>query len=263
MVVWGFAAASGEEYTLHLRSRLQPFKSIDQWQVVTLDRKFDPKSAAIVICDMWDKHWCPTAAERVRELAVRMDPVLKTARQAKILIVHAPSDTIRFYENYPQRKHIAEAPKITPPKELNLTDPPLPIDDSDGGCDTHGPQSQIVWSRENALLTIGLNDVISDNGLEIYSYLRGKGVHTVFMMGVHTNMCVLNRTFAIKQLSRWGMQCILVRDMTDAMYDPADRPYVSHRQGTELVIEHIEKYWCPTTLSAEFTAALTHGAEQR
>jgi hypothetical protein len=35
------------------------------------------------------------------------------------------------------------------------------------------------------------------------------------------------------------------------MYDPGDRPFVPHAEGTELVIEHIEKYWCPTLLSTD------------
>jgi hypothetical protein len=48
----------------------------------------------------------------------------------------------------------------------------------------------------------------------------------------------------------------LVRDLTDAMYNPASRPFVSHAAGTELVIEYIEKYWAPTTTSAALTPAL-------
>ena len=35
------------------------------------------------------------------------------------------------------------------------------------------------------------------------------------------------------------------------MYDPRQPPYVSHTRGTELVIEHIEKYWCPSIESAD------------
>jgi hypothetical protein len=75
-------------------------------------------------------------------------------------------------------------------------------------------------------------------------------------MGVHTNMCVLNRTFAIKQMTKWGERSILVRDLTDSMYNPRDRPFVAHDQGTELVIEHIEKYWAPTVLSSELLRAI-------
>jgi hypothetical protein len=70
-------------------------------------------------------------------------------------------------------------------------------------------------------------------------------------MGVHTNMCVLNRSFAIKQMVRWGIDVILVRDLTDAMYNPALSPYVSHDEGTRLVVAYIEKLWCPTIHSRD------------
>jgi hypothetical protein len=69
-------------------------------------------------------------------------------------------------------------------------------------------------------------------------------------------MCILNRTFAIKQMTKWGVRCILLRDLTDAMYDPQDAPHVSHERGTELVVEYIEKYWTPTTVSDALRRAL-------
>jgi hypothetical protein len=47
--------------------------------------------------------------------------------------------------------------------------------------------------------------------------------------------CILNRSFGLRQLTKWGVHCILVRDLTDAMYNPASRPYVSHTAGTDLV----------------------------
>ncbi|HEX4807951.1 MAG TPA: hypothetical protein VH325_03425 [Bryobacteraceae bacterium] len=52
------------------------------------------------------------------------------------------------------------------------------------------------------------------------------------------------------------MHCILLRDLTDAMYNPKDPPYVSHQQGVELVVEYIEKYWSPTALSGDLVRAL-------
>jgi hypothetical protein len=73
--------------------------------------------------------------------------------------------------------------------------------------------------------------------------LQEHQIDTVLFMGVHANMCILNRSFGVRQLSKWGLRCVLVRDLTDAMYNPASRPFVSHAASTELVIEHIEKYW--------------------
>jgi type 1 glutamine amidotransferase len=40
--------------------------------------------------------------------------------------------------------------------------------------------------------------------------------------------------------------------MTDTMYNPARSPFVHHCTGTDLVIEHIEKNWCPSVTSVDF-----------
>ena len=94
-------------------------------------------------------------------------------------------------------------------------------------------------------------DVISDNGAEVYNFLRYHDIQQVLILGVHTNMCVLRRSFAIKNLVRRGVPVALIRDLTDALYNPALRPYVSHADGTRLVVEYIEKFWCPSIDSAD------------
>ena len=163
------------EFTVHLRGRVQPFKAVDTlWEPVSFDHSFGRETSAIVICDMWDKHWCSGATKRVGLLAQRMDPVLRKAREAGILIIHAPSDTMDFYKAFPQRLAVLQAPKAQPPPPLDLKDPPLPIDDSDGGCDTPGDKQYKAWSKENSLLSMGPHDFISDDGSEIYNLLRAK-----------------------------------------------------------------------------------------
>ncbi len=256
LVLFAFVTLAAQDVRIPLRTRVQPFKGTDLWESAELNGSFPAAHSAIIICDMWDKHWCGGANLRVAELARRMDPVLQQARVAGVLVIHAPSETMDFYKNAPQRLLVLNAPKVKPPSDLKIADPPLPIDDSDGGCDTPGDHEHRAWSRENPILSMGPNDAISDNGAEIYNLLRQRGIDTLFVMGVHTNMCILNRSFAIKQMTRWGVKCVLVRDLTDAMYNPAQAPHVSHARGTELVIEYIEKYWCPSTLGKDLMAAL-------
>jgi len=251
----GAAAGETGQLRLDLRTRVQPFKGSSEWREVHVEQVLPVSRTAIVICDMWDKHWCSGASHRVDELAARMNPVLEKARAAGVQIIHAPSETMQFYKDAPQRLRILALAPANPPAPLGLTDPALPIDDSDGGCDT-ADQFYTAWTRENAGLRIAPEDVISDNGGEIYSFLKSRGIENLLIMGVHTNMCVLNRTFAIKQMTNWGERCILVRDLTDAMYNPKARPFVSHPAGTELVIEHIEKYWAPTVLSEQLMQAI-------
>jgi nicotinamidase-related amidase len=250
-------ASQARRFRLPLRTQVQPFKGSSAWEAARLEHDFSTGATAIVICDMWDNHWCAGATRRVNELAHKMEPVLEVCRAAGILIVHAPSDTMDFYKDYPQRRVMQLLTPATPPAGLGLTSPGLPIDDSDGGCDTPGNKEHQVWTRENPLLSMKADDVISDNGGEIYTLLQHKGIKNLFVMGDHANMCILNRTFAIKQMTNWGISCVLVRDLTDAMYNPRSRPYVSHAAGTEMVIEYIEKYWCPTTLSGDLVHALS------
>jgi nicotinamidase-related amidase len=240
---------------LNLRTRVETFKGSGAWDEVVVAKEFAPAETAIIICDMWDDHWCKNAAARCGVLAKKMAPVLDAARSRGVLIVHAPSECMDFYKDAPQRKRIAQAKRVEPPAPLDLPDPACPVDDSDGGCDDDKPvKSFKAWTRENAAISIGDDDVISDNGPEIYSYLKERGIKNVLVMGVHTNMCILNRSFAIKQMTKWGMRCVLVRDLTDAMYNPKRKPFVGHEEGTERIVQHIEKHWCPTVLSADLAA---------
>jgi nicotinamidase-related amidase len=255
--VGSLPSEKGVSMNLELRTRVQPFHAGGVWAEADVEQSFPTANAAIIITDMWDKHWCRGATVRVGEIARKIEPLVQKARASGILIIHAPSDTMSFYANTPGRRLAEDAPHFEPPEELATQSPPLPIDDSDGGCDTPGDKEHRAWSRETPLLTIGPGDVISDSGAEIYNVLRQHHIDTVFFMGVHANMCILNRPFGIRQLSKWGVHCVLVRDLTDAMYDSASGPYVSHAAGTELVIEYIERYWAPTVTSAQVLAALS------
>ena len=53
---------------------------------------------------------------------------------------------------------------------------------------------------------------------------------------------------------RWGQPIALVRDLTDTIYNPAMPPYVSHAEATRLVTAYIEKWWCPSIMSADLGA---------
>jgi len=192
----------------------------------------------------------PTRVKSGSSLAKKAAPVVNALRLEGVTIIHAPSDCMAYYKDAPQRKRMLALAKVDPPTPLGLPDLPLPIDDKSGGCDTPD-QFYKAWTREHPGIRIDKSDVISDNGAEIYSFLRERDIRTLLVMGVHANMCILNRTFAIKRMTNLGIRCILVRDLTDAMYNPQDPPRVSHDAGTQLVIEYIEKYWAPTTTSAD------------
>jgi nicotinamidase-related amidase len=218
---------------------------------------------AVIVCDMWDTHTCKGAARRVAEMAPKMERFLADARGRGCLIVHAPSDVMKFYEGTPGRELAKSAPQATASvpfqwrKLMPEREGPLPIDDRDWcdcapKCDVEGVKAKgWPWRRQIETLTIKPGDAISDQGQEIYNLMQARGIRNVVLLGVHTNMCVLGRSFGIRQMVLLGKNVALARDLTDCLYDPAKAPYVSHDRGTELLVAHIEKHWCPSFAAAE------------
>jgi hypothetical protein len=122
-------------------------KGYATWEACVTRKVIPAREAAIVICDMWDNHWSRGAAERVNAMAPRMNEVLCAARAGGIRIIHAPSDTLDFYAGTPARERILAAPPVEPPQPLEHVDPPLPIDDSDGGSDTSETPWHKAWTH--------------------------------------------------------------------------------------------------------------------
>ncbi len=242
----------------------------------SVSERWPAKRTAIIVCDMWDLHHCKNAVIREGEMAPRMNEVLIKARDQGVLIIHAPSSCMKPYEGTPARERAKSAPQADhlpdkiaewcrqiPAEEKAI----YPLDQSDGGEDDD-PAGHAAWAKE--LEGKGLNprgpwskqidvlhidqdkDAISDSGAEIWNLLEARGIQNVILMGVHLNMCVSGRPFGLRQMAKNGRHVVLMRDMTDTMYNPQRWPFVSHVRGTELFVQHVEKSICPTITSDQF-----------
>lgn len=225
---------------------------IEHWQA---------SETAIIICDMWAEHPCKLAQYRADRMAPRMNEVVSWARDHGAAIIHAPSGGVKHYAETPYRQRMIEATHHKPPVPIQgwcyhnpehegewpIVDDVRRADGAVTGCDDPEPRAHKDHDRhQNSHIKIIGYDGVSDNGQEIYNFLEQEGRHNVVLMGVHTNMCVLGRPFGIRQQRYLGKNVVLCRDLTDALYDPRDPPHVSHAAGLQLVIEHIERYWCPS-----------------
>lgn len=238
------------------------------------EEHWKPNETALIICDMWDSHHCVNAVRRVGELAPRIDYFAKQLRDRGVVVIHAPSSCMGFYEASGARRRAQSIPKSKefpdaidtwcdriPSEEAAA----YPLDQSAGGEDDD-PNEHSLWASK--LAEVGRNpkapwirqtqeiaidderDYISDDGKQIWSILQHHRIQNALLVGVHTNMCVLGRPFGLRRLASNGIHVALVRDLTDTMYDPNAWPYVSHFSGTDLIVDHVERYVCPSTLSA-------------
>jgi nicotinamidase-related amidase len=246
---------------LNLRERREEPKGSGQFKVIERAVDWDVAETAIIVCDMWDDHHCKIAAQRVGVMAPRMNQVLTAARDRGVMIIFAPSETMNIYAGTLYRKRMEQAKPATPPVPIARRcdrdpagEPPTLPEDTNLDCDDCelGPVVR-RHTRQHAGLDIIGFDGISDNGQEIYNFFTQEGIKNIVLMGVHTNYCILARPFGIRQMVRLGKNVVLARDLTDALYDPRQPPHVSHARGTEIVVEHIETYLCPSILSADLT----------
>lgn len=220
-----------------------------------------PSQTAIIICDMWNEHWCKGATRRVAEMAPAVNEVISIAREKGVLIVHAPSSCMESYKGHPARKlgqkyqykKMEALARWSEPleSEKNI---PWPINQDDGGCDDFPECKQgSPWKRQIDLIEIKDSDAISDSGVEIAGLFKARGIKNVILMGVHENMCVIGRSFGLRNMVRLGMNTVVMRDLTDTMYDSKEEPVVSHFTGTSLMTEYIETYVCPSVTSSDLT----------
>jgi len=265
--------AQDKSLDLQLRARKETKKDgVSAYPMETRKETWPAAKTAIIVCDVWDAHHCLNAVRREEEMVPRMNEVLTKAREMGVFIIHAPSSCMDAYKDHPGRKRAQAAPAAKKlPKEIEKwcykipaeEKGKYPIDQTDGGEDDDlkeheawhaklkamGRNPRAPWKKQHDGIKIHAPDAVSDSGIEIWNLLEDRGIDNVILVGVHTNMCVLGRPFGLRQMAKNGKNVVLMRDMTDTMYNPKRWPYVSHFEGTRLIIEHIEKFVCPTITS--------------
>ncbi len=253
-------------FRLRARACAQPTSQGLAYTPEFITVEWETSETAIIICDMWTEHPCKLAQQRAGEIAPRMNETISKARDHGAFIVHAPSGGVKtFYEETPFRNRMRNAEPVKAPIKISgnwecdpSREPDLPVEANNRvegavhGCDDPVPAPHPDFDRrEHPAIKIVGWDGVSESGQEMWNVFQREGIRNVVLMGVHTNMCVLGRPFGIRMMVKLGFNVALCRDLTDALYDPRDRPFVSHARGVELIVEHIEKYWCPSIVSAD------------
>lgn len=265
--------ALSQTIDLHLRYQQPTNTSSDRFHRLSKNETWNTPKTAVIVCDMWDSHHCVNAVRRVQELAPRIDTFVAKLRSQGAMIIHAPSSCMEAYKDHPARNR-AEQVKLAAefPNAIETWCDQMsseqavgyPLDQAEGGEDddlaeharwaeqltAQGRNPRAPWKSQIATIKIdSASDFISDSGREIWSILKAKEISHVMLVGVHTNMCVLGRPFGLRRLAQAGQQVVLVRDLTDTMYDPRAWPFASHFTGTDIIVDHVERFVCSTITS--------------
>ena len=306
-----------------------------QWREADTPTTLQAGATALLLCDVWNDHTSRGAVERLVAMVPTMAAVVERLREQGATIVHCPSNCMEFYAESAARQRVVSCPASEPPPELEHDDPPLPIPSNQGqgpyddgpfadtdeptwqgsehavAQDWYGGRDYPWWRQHEGIRIDDAVDGISDDGREVYSFLKSRGVTTVIVMGVHTNVtrrplafhpsaadlcaapladhgCTLCRcAYSIARSGSsssrsggWTACCCATSPtpcthparslplppsqnaplLKGMMCCAARPPYVSHDEGTQLVVKYIEKFWCPSALGAQL---LTPRLEER
>ena len=213
---------------------------------ITLQKEeVDPKRVGVIAVDVWNFHWCKTATMRVDAFVPRMNKALEAARALGLTVMLCPSDVVDNYVGYPQREAIFALPKVTVPKVVDVTCPPVP--DAGGcACGRERCAGNFGWDGMHPGLVIGDDDLMPDTQAEVYAICQKYGLTHLIFVGFHTQVCLLGKPMGLKAMKAAGLNCVLARDMTDAHpgYEPSRN--FTPDLNTEQVVEHFEKHLAPT-----------------
>ena len=230
-------------------------------RIVSKKVTVDPAKTAVVIVDMWDRHWCKTYTARVANMVPRMNRTLEAARKLGIQVVHAPSDVIGFYREHPRRAAMLAIPARPEPKRTSVKLPPGPCGRDRCECGPKMPcRGAGVWTRQHKDLTIAAGDLIADcnNARELLNLTQERGIDTLLYMGVASNMCVIHRSCGMIRMKSYGLNVMFVGDLVNAITangaDPSTRkadPNFTPAKGSALVRRHLEKHLAPSLESRQ------------
>ena len=180
-----FSVVFGNQLEVSLRRQVYTETGHNKWDTIEKTTRLNINETAIVIVDMWDKHWCTPETERNKYLSVLVNETITQARNIGIFIIHAPSECQDFYAGTKARQYTENLPFAKPPLDKFHSDNPLPINDTDGGCDDKNSHYAEVWTRENPLIYIDQNKdaILSDNLTESWNLFHARKVEKYYIHG--------------------------------------------------------------------------------
>ena len=181
------------------------------------------------------------------------------SRVMGVQIIHSPTEpAMGPYYQHPAYKYMATFPARAVPPALPHPEYPMPLNVDDGGA--HGAVIEVGTQATGYAQIEGLDIVFEEDGVKdgicepfepVWNLMQAKGIKNVIITGCATNMCVMVKPLGIKNWVERGVNVVVVRDLTRPMYSPASPPYVNLDVATRMMIDYLEKFWCPTVASED------------
>ena len=230
---------------LNLRKHQQLFVN-SEIEMVQKEKIYKSNEIAVLVIGMWSHHQCKVADQILQELSPKVDTFLKRSRALGMKVIFGSSSLTKLPKYKQLTKNMKNIP-FSALKDNGLSFPSLPFNvGADGGVVERNPDFSRTDVDIHPSIDICDADAMSDNCKEILNYLYHHGVKLCLIVGVHTNMCILDRPYGMKNMARFGFPMAIVRDLTDPMVVPDGINVINRADGLDKMIKYIETNFAPS-----------------
>ena len=224
-----------------------------------LDWKIPLANAAVVLVDVWQRHYIKEPEERAEKIIIsKLLPLLADCRKKGLKIIHAPSPEVAVL--HPGWVKLQAKEEFYPkPDEW----PPADFRHSSGQYKSFAlPFEPRAEERNNLpaltfhpkVLPVGDEPVVA-TGEELHRYCKKNKIMFLLFAGFNTNACILSRDYGTLKMRDRGYSVILIRDCTTGMESKDSQPTLAQTNGAILLLEMFGSY---TITSDELIAGLSH-----
>ena len=215
---------------------------------------------ALILIDMWDRHFIESWVERVHEVNIeKIAPVMEEVRRIGMHIIHAPCPEVAA--RFPQT--VSDPPAQNPPLPEPAW-PPAEFRERKGEYAVlAGPRSQPPgiedrWDAIKDGLTMTPDIEIRDEdsmiatGDQLQHVLAQRKILYTIFAGYASNWCLMGRDYGIRAMSRYRYFILLLRDCTLGVEFPDT---LENNFVTEMTIREVEQQRGFSVGNPEFLAA--------
>lgn len=224
----------------------------------TLDWKLPLSQTALVLVDVWQRHYLKDTEARTEAVIEKnLLPLLAACRSAGMKTIHAPSASVaKTHSNWmnlvgPSGMPAGEAD--WPPRQFQTLTGQYAVYKRPFEPREEERQNLPALRFHSKVQPVGSEPVVA-SGEELHRYCKKEGILFLLFAGFNTNACILSRDYGTIQMSNRGYQVVLVRDCTTGMESAETQPTLAQTQGAILLLEMFGQY---SITSAEVVAGFS------
>lgn len=222
------------------------------FQHVERELSLPVEQSALVLVDVWSTHYIESWLERASQTtSARIVPALEAAREAGMLVIHAPSPLVAW--RYGVESPTGYGAPTWPPAEFrNGSGPYQSFSRRD---EVREREVLAHWEKELDIAAIARpvpGEPVIATGEQLRALLVERQILHLVYAGFATNWCVLYRDYGMLAMFNWGYNLILLRDATTGI---EFHDTVTSEAATGIAVREIETKLGWTATTEAFVAA--------